>query len=363
MSRQSTNIADYTDPAAAQRLERLGETLDQIMTIDIAGRGAVSALYQAARAQAGGPLSVLAASRLASSVKAGDTVILATGFPVRPWLSPAIGETDGPPGVAALAWALSKGLDCIPTILAPPGMLEQVKRALNAVGVLVVERDEAKRAVSASRPTLIAVVRGFPTDAGAAAEAAEQILRELQPVAVIAVEHPGANSAGVYHSSVGVDISAGTARADELFRRARERGILSISFTDMPNEIGSGAIRPTALDQVPYAARCQCPCGAGMASASLVDLLLVSTTANWGAYAAVTALSVILNDPSLCFSRAQDARAIAGALAGGAVEGLSGSLDPEAGVDGVPTLLSGHIVELLNASARSWYGLEKRAAF
>src|SRR5437879_6225918 len=47
----------------------------------------------------GRPLTLLAAERLRGVVKAGDSVILATGAGGPPWM-PA-GETDGPVGVAA----------------------------------------------------------------------------------------------------------------------------------------------------------------------------------------------------------------------------------------------------------------------
>ena len=80
----------------------------------------------------------------------------------------------------------------------------------------------------------------------------------------------------------------------------------------------------------------------------------MATTANWGAYATIAALSLILTKPEIRFSRSQDARAIAAVQQAGAMEGLSGSLDPEAGVDGILTELSGHIIDLMNHAAGNW---------
>lgn len=91
-----------------------------------------------------------------------------------------------------------------------------------------------------------------------------------------------------------------------------------------------------------------------MAAESVTDHLVMVTTANWAGYATVAALSVILNRPDLRFSRAQDERAIAAVLQGGGVEGRSGSLDPLAGLDGIPTRLSGHVLDLLEAAAANW---------
>ena len=83
-----------SDLAVLDRLKRLGETLDHIMTLDIAGRGSVGVLYEAARKLVGEPLSTKAAVAMAQRVRPGDVVVLATGFPVRPWINGSMGETD-----------------------------------------------------------------------------------------------------------------------------------------------------------------------------------------------------------------------------------------------------------------------------
>ena len=84
--------------------EIMGEYVDRLCTVEMRPqgmpRGKIHRLYDAARRRQGGrPLTLLAAERLRGVVKAGDSVILATGAGGPPWM-PA-GETDGPVGVAA----------------------------------------------------------------------------------------------------------------------------------------------------------------------------------------------------------------------------------------------------------------------
>src|SRR4051794_11019631 len=208
----ATPMCSETKPDMPAKLEAIGDLLDRLITIDLKGRGAVEILYHEARRRAGKSLTMRAACEIRSRVKQGGVAVLCTGFPVRPWISPAIGETDGPPGVAALARAISSGLRGVPLVTAPAAMREQVMAALRGGGVLVLDPDSARRAAAGSRPTCAAAVIDFPTDADQAKGAAEYIMATYHPSLLVSVEHPGANREGVYHSSLGVDISEGTAK-------------------------------------------------------------------------------------------------------------------------------------------------------
>lgn len=345
------------------RLTTFGEALDQIVTIDIAGRGAIRALHAAARARATGPLTSSAALALAEALTDGGVFVICTGFPVRPWISPAIGETDGPPGAAALAWATALACRALPVILTPPAMTGQAEAAARAFGLVPLPLDQARRAVTGSRPTPAVVVMPFTLDAAAATAEATRLFAELSPRAVAAIEHPGANAKGVYHSSLGVDISAGVTKVEPLFARAQEAGVPTLSFPDMPNEIGLGPLREAAKAASPYAERCQCPCEGGITGASEVDHIVFATAANWGAYAVAAALAVLTDTGRAMISPQQDARAIAATQGAGAIEGVSGSYDPEAGIDGIPTAVSGRIAALIADSARPFIGLDARAPF
>lgn len=334
------------------------ELLDRLATLDLKGRGAVTVLHAEARKGTGRPLSLDAAQSLHDRVGPGDAVVICTGFPVRPWISLTIGETDGPPGAAALARALALGLGAVPILTAPPGMVDQVASTLTASGVLVLPPDQALRAPGASRPTCAAAVIPFPTDPAEADEAALRLLDTFSPAAIAAVEHPGANADGVYRSSVGVDISAGCAKVEALFAGAARRGILTLSFLDMPNEIGAGRLRG-ALPRLPFGDLHDRPSG----GTSEVDIVVVGTTANWAVYATVGMLSVLVGDPALCMTAERDRRAIAAVQGHGGVEGVSGSIDPDAGVDGIPTDASGRVVELIRLVAEDARAALTRRAF
>jgi len=332
-------------------IETIGDLLDRLATMDLKGRGAVDLLYREARKRAGQSLTMRAAQEIKKRVSEGSITILCTGFPVRPWISETIGETDGPPGVAALARAISTGLRGVPLITTPPGMRDQVIAALRGGGVLVLDPDAARRAAAGSRPTCAAAVIDFPTDVHEAAAAAERLISTYLPSLVAALEHPGANKMGVYHSSVGVDISAGTAKIEALFSIAASRNTLTMSFIDMPNEIGAAHIAAVAEHASPFAHQCACPCKGGTLGASNVDVLVVGATVNWAAYATVAALGVLLNDKSILCTQDHDRRSIEAVQWAGSLEGVSGSIWPEAGVDNISAAMSAHVVELIRMVA------------
>jgi hypothetical protein len=83
-------------------LDIIGETIDRLLTLDIAGRGVIGKLYEAARAVHKSPLCLLAAKKLTERVKPHDIVFIATGMIIYPFQHLGIGENDGPVGGAAL---------------------------------------------------------------------------------------------------------------------------------------------------------------------------------------------------------------------------------------------------------------------
>lgn len=350
------HVVNSQDAGAAERLaqERLGNLLDGAMSMDFGGRGVVSALYRAVREAAGEPLTLKAARVLTHALAPGRVAVLATGFPVRPWISPAIGETDGPPGVAGMARALSVGLQAIPVVTVPTGMAAQVRAALIACGVLILSLDEARNAVAGSRPTCCAVVcERIP---GVAAPDEDQVLMQAwNPAALIAVEHPGRNAAGVYSSSMGVDISAGVVFSENLFDLAGGRGVPRFSFIDNVNEIGVGSIPREVLDSLCF--------GPDIAGVSQVDHLVVGATANWAAYATVAAMAALLDKPQILLSRKRDADTIAAVMRAGGLEGVSGSIWPEDGVDAIPAWVSGHMVDLFAYMVRSHREIQRRGRY
>src|SRR5262245_27305716 len=101
----------------AENLDNVGDAIDRLVTVEMRlsrySRGVMIRLYDAARlAQGGGALSMRAARALQDQVSAGDAVFVITGAGVPDYLP--VGETDGPPGAAAIAFALSAGLGATP---------------------------------------------------------------------------------------------------------------------------------------------------------------------------------------------------------------------------------------------------------
>src|SRR4051812_23553346 len=110
-------------------LEVIGENVDRLATIELRPRGyshgVIHNLYRAAREKVGEPLAMAAARRLTESAKAGDVVILTTGAG-HPLYLPK-GETDGPPGLTAVARMLSEGFGIVPVILTEEAYVENVE--------------------------------------------------------------------------------------------------------------------------------------------------------------------------------------------------------------------------------------------
>lgn len=327
-------------PTAEQR--RTGDGIDRLVSIEITGRGVIGELYAAARTAQDGPLCLEAASRLLEAVHKGDPVLLATGFPTYPWFA---GEQDGPVGAATLARALVLGPGARPVIVTDPQNVEICAAAVRGAGLYARSAEEALRL-----PTTAGVLP-FPLDRDSAEARAREVLDALRPAALIAVERPGANERGHYHSAGGANLTDHCAKIDALFAAARTRGILTIGIGDGGNEIGCAAIRETVLRVVPNARRCTCPCAGTVVPAVETDVLIAAAISNWGAYGIEAAMALLLGRPEVMHPRDVDARAYDLCAAAGANNHGPGLLDP--GADAVPGPLHGHVVELLGAMVRN----------
>ena len=119
-------------------IPRAAEAIDRLLTVDLATRGVVNVLYTAARrAQKDRPLCMVAAERLADVVNPGDTIVIATGLPIRGWFSSALAESDGPAGAATLARALYVGLSAVPVLVCEEPMVPLLQAACRAAGLVV----------------------------------------------------------------------------------------------------------------------------------------------------------------------------------------------------------------------------------
>ena len=197
-------------------IARLDDRLDQLVNIDMGERG-VEALFNAARALQGGSL-VGAAAEALMAVPENGTVVLTTGSVSRAWITPELGENDGPSGAAAIARALVLGRNATCVVVCPP----------------------------------------YPVDDAEGAAEAPKMLDALEPDLLFSTERVGRNEYGIYHSMRGIDYGMGRARVDFLFDEALTRGIPVVAVGDGGNEIGMGKVADHVCTHVPYGDKCQC---------------------------------------------------------------------------------------------------------
>ena len=336
---------EFTVPQRA-----IGEGVDRLVNVDVTGRGVVGDLYAAARALRDAPLCLEAAASLLGRIGKGRAVILATGFPTHPSFA---GEQDGPVGTATLARALVLAAGVRPVIVTDSGNVQICEAALRGAGLYTRSVEDAVQ-----YPTTAAVLP-FPLDWNEAVGRSRDLLDRLGPAAIVAIERPGANEHGHYHSARGKRVTDHCGKIDALFQAARDRELLTIGVGDGGNEIGCAAIRETVLRMVPNAAVCACPCGGTGVPAVETDLFVTAAISNWGAYGIEAALALLLERPEIMHSREIDARVYdLCAAAGGNNEG-PGLLD--VGADALAAPLHGHVIDLLQQMIRG--GLDFRRIY
>ena len=147
----SRRIGDGLMSREPEALRSLADRLEQLMTLDIACRGVIKPLYEAATAQQGGPLVLKAAEVLLQRVKPGDAVFIATGWVDQPLVDPGHGETDGPPGAVALARALRLICKARPIILTDECLTEGISQLARAAGFQCVEPDHLHYSISMNK--------------------------------------------------------------------------------------------------------------------------------------------------------------------------------------------------------------------
>jgi len=302
------------------------EGIDRLMSVEINGRGVAIGLYEAARAKAAGPLAMGAAHLLRQALAAnGAVVLIASGFPISPFFMP---EQDGLIGAASLARSLVLAYGAKPVLLVNEADEAAASASLIAAGLYCRSLDKALEL-----PVTAAVVR-FPSDPDAAKRLAQDLIEQTAPRAFVAIERPGANEHGHYHSGGGLRLTDHCGRIDLLVPMLRAGGIPTIAIGDGGNELGCDVIREDVLRVVPNATRCVCPCEGTLVPTTAVDLLVMASISNWGAYAIEACLAALERRPELLHSGAVDARIHEACAMAMANNGAPNLLDP--GSDAVP---------------------------
>lgn len=299
--------------------------IDRLITVEMrAGkgeipRGVTHKLYEAARAaQADRALTFLAADGLRKALKRGDHVLVVTGAGTPPWLP--FGETDGPPGAAAVARALDIGLGAKPIMIAEERNMGPVVASVEGIGLMVMEEEQfAKR-------DGCALARPMPLGTEAGEAFTREIFERFSPKAVVFIEKGGPNSEGFYNSLLGTGRSPDVmANADRLAAEAQRRGVFTVGVGDGGNEIGFGMVAEEIRDIQPFGRTSRRPDGspgAGIATVTATDVLIAAAVSNWGGYGIAAALAAIEGRPEILHSPSEEVRMLERCVAAGAVDGL-----------------------------------------
>lgn len=309
---------------------RLDDRLDRLANLDIGNRG-VEHLYDASRALQGGSL-VGAAADLLLAVPQGGTVIITTGSVSRAWITPQVGENDGPSGAAAIARALvlARNVTCV--VLAEDVLLGPIGAVMTSAGLTRVEFDTA-RAASADGSLATVVMQAYPTDDAAGVEAAADMLDAFEPDLLFSTERVGRNEKGIYHNMGGRDYGMGRARIDLLFDEAIVRGLPVVAVGDGGNEIGMAKVREAVVAHVPFGNECKCGCGGGIVAVTGADVLVTAACSNWGCTAIAAAMAARTGDARLLHTPEAEGRLLDCMVANGLINSTHGIVDDH--VDGI----------------------------
>jgi hypothetical protein len=322
-----------------EQLQRIAETVDQLMRLDVANRGAMDILYPPVRDLVGEPLCMAAAKRLKERLAYRDFVFLVPGSLIYPYKN--LAETDGPMGAAALARILILGIGTRPVMIVDEAQEDIVAATCRGAGLNLTSLEKLARVERS-----VAVVP-FPIDQAKARKRALELFDGYDPKALIAIERRGRNEMGVYHALPrGRNMNDVEAKTAELFEIGRERGSLTIGVGDGANEIGWGVIHDIIKTQFPYGDHCECGCGAGIGDTTVVDVMVAASVSNWGAYGIEACLAVLLNAPEFLHDADLESRMLSACVAAGGIDGVTHM--PEPGVDGMSEAVHRAFVTLLN---------------
>lgn len=230
-------------------------------------------------------------------------VLLTTGFYVA-----GTAETDGPPGTLFLAKALNRLGFCCTVVT------DEYCRGFFEKGDVAVEY--------------------VPLHADALSVVG--LWDRYNPKALMAIERCGVNAQGDYANMRGESIAAYTAKLDPLFDEGRRRGILTVGIGDGGNEIGMGCFREIIARELSLS-----PC------VTAVDVPVIATVSNWGAYGLCAALQRITGERLLpCPEEIRSY--LASLTAMGSVDGVMRQHTPT--VDGFPEGVEETIIRELSES-------------
>lgn len=333
----------------AEQLALIGRHIDRLVTVEArispTSRNVIVQLHEAAcAAQGGGPLSILAARQILTHLGPGKVVFLTTGAG-DPRFLPA-GETDGPPGVAALALAIHAATGAVPLLFTEVPFRKNLAATTLAAGLGI---RSPEHALTTGYTTAVLPLAHDDT----AEQQAASYLDTYKPAMVISIEKLGPNPEGTAHTSTGTPTAGDRARAECLFDEATRRGIPTLGIGDNGNEIGFGLI--------PDAVAKHKPNGARLCTRVKTDVLVPANTSNWGAYAVEAALAALAGRPEIMHSAEVERRMIEACVATHGADGSTGRHILQ--VDGMPADVSCAVVTMLGCIVRNGLVMGFKRAF
>jgi D-glutamate cyclase len=354
------DFQNYLNPKTRSVLEeRIGDTIDNLITLNIRGWGLTAGMYEGARAKAGGSVTMTAARRLVQAVRKGSFVVIITGYPGSTksgYAGDYLAETDGPPGAAVLARALDVAFNAKSIIVAEEEMKGAIEATCRAAGLNTYDH-LTEDSVHACQ------VLGFSKDEKTAKEESESLLEKYNPTAVISIERPGTNPKGIYHFGNGHSIDSGVyAQVSTLYQMARSRGVLTIAIGDHGGELGLGHIRDTLVKVVPFGGKCLCPCKAGVADGNESDVVVIAHISNWGGYGIAASLGALVGNPDVLHTGDLESMILRESVRAGLVDGILNKPIPS--VDAIPEDFHVKLVEMMRyAISAPWSGYESYKSF
>ena len=213
------------------------------------------------------------------------TAFIVTGFYI---LDAGLAETDGPPGAVVIGQALdSLGYNVVHvTDRYASGIMEQTGGDYSSVVEFPITDDDSSRKFAAD------------------------LLVEMNPSVLIAIERCGLTAEGKYRNMRGRDITDHNARIDHLF----DSDVPSVGIGDGGNEIGMGNLAA----EVPLVeSLVKLPC------ITQTTKLMLASVSNWGGYGLAAALSDI-SGRNLLPSIEEEQALVKKTVDLGAVDGMSG---------------------------------------
>lgn len=328
------------------------DRLDRMVNLDIGNRG-IEPLYEASRAIVGRALCGAAADMLLAMPQ-GGTAIITTGSVSRAWLSPELGENDGPSGAAAIVRALWLARRATSVLVIEETLIAPMAATLRAAGLAVVDLATARKA-SADGSMACVVLEPYPVTDAEGQAAATQMLERFAPDVLFSTERVGRNANGNYYNMRGRDYGMGRARIDMLFDEALARGLPVVAVGDGGNEIGMGLVAEAVKASVPFGAPGDCPCGGGIGAVSGASVLMTAAVSNWGCTAICAALALRTGDARLLHAPGMEARLLEVMTANGLINSADGIIDPH--VDGIRDTTHVAVAELAAAIVRKVPGM------